>query len=59
MTLRGGRGSRAMILKVATATGCEGEKDIIRIPNPGLLSETQCMCVGEKIIEQELILSSL
>ena len=37
MTLRG-EGSRAMTLKVATATGCEG---IMRIPNPELLSETQ------------------
>ena len=35
MTLRG-RGSRAMTLKVTTATGCEGEKGIMRIPNPDM-----------------------
>ena len=54
-----------MTLKVATATGCEGEKGM-RIPNPdmntmlrAIVRNTVNVCGKRLAIEQELILSSL
>ena len=59
MTLRG-EGSRDMTLKVATATGCEGEKGIMRIPYldmRAIVRNTVNVCGQRLAIEQELSLS--
>ena len=46
-----------MTLKVATATGCEGEKGIMRIPYLDMNIMLRAIVRNTKIIEQELSLS--